>query len=250
MLFYDFEVFKYDWLVVILDMDAQTEHIINDKDKLEQFYMDHQDDIWVGYNTRHYDQYILKGILCGFNPYDISDFIINKGRDGWQYSKLLNKYPFINYDVMPNPPIGLKTLEGFMGNNIKESSVPFDIDRPLTQEELEETIKYCRHDVHQTIQVFMEKYADFDAMFEICKVFNLPLINIGKTEAAITAKVLDCEPTDFKDEFEYYFLPCIKLNKYAYVMDWFKNAPKDCTEEMKKLYQEASDDCLCHPIQA
>lgn len=33
----------------------------------------------------------------------------------------------INYDVMPNPPVGLKTMEGFMGSNIKETEVPFDI---------------------------------------------------------------------------------------------------------------------------
>ena len=26
----DFEVFKYNWLVVILDMDAQQEHIVID----------------------------------------------------------------------------------------------------------------------------------------------------------------------------------------------------------------------------
>lgn len=224
-------------------MDAQKEYVVvNDKDKLEKLYHKYINDIWVGYNSRHYDQYIKKGILCGFDPYDMTNFIIKKKKDGWQYSRQLNKFPFINYDVMPNPPIGLKTLEGFMGSDIKESSISFDIDRKLTPSELEEMIDYCRHDVHETVKVFIEKYADFDAMLEICKVFNLPLINIGKTEAAITAKVLDCEPTDFKDEFDYYFLPCIKLDKYAYVMDWFKNAPKDCTEEMKKLWQEADNE--------
>lgn len=36
MLFYDFEVFKEDWLVVIMDMTNKKEHIIiNDADKLE-----------------------------------------------------------------------------------------------------------------------------------------------------------------------------------------------------------------------
>jgi len=240
MLFYDYEVFKYDWLVVILDMDAQQEHIIvNDKDKLEALYQKNKNNIWVGYNSRSYDQYIKKGILCGFDPKKISDSIIVKKQKGWQYSKLLNKYPFVNYDTMPNPPIGLKTLEGFMGNDIRESSVPFDIDRKLTPEEIQEVIQYCRHDVHETVKVFMERYADFEAMLEICRVFNLPLIDIGKTEAGITAKVLDCEPRNFNDEFEYFFLPCIKLKKYAYVMEWFKNAPEDCTKEMKQKYQDA-----------
>lgn len=46
MVFYDFEVFKYDWLVVILDMDNQKEHvIINNSSELEAFYQEHVNDI-------------------------------------------------------------------------------------------------------------------------------------------------------------------------------------------------------------
>ena len=44
MLFYDFEVFKEDWLVVIMDMTNKKEHIIiNDADKLEAVYNPHVD---------------------------------------------------------------------------------------------------------------------------------------------------------------------------------------------------------------
>lgn len=240
MLFYDFEVFKRDWLVVILDMNANERHIIvNDKDELEQFYKKHANDIWVGYNSRQYDQWILAAILCGFNPKELSDWIIVEDRPAWMYSKLLKSYPIINYDCMPNPPVGLKTLEGFMGNNIKETDVPFDIDRKLTQDEIDETIKYCIHDVEQTIEVFMERESEFDAMWGIVQAFNLPISDIGKTEAAITAKVLDCVKKDFNDEFDYYFLPCIKLDKYKFVEDWFRNAPSDTTKEMKELYDDA-----------
>ena len=46
MIFYDFEVFKYDWLVVILDMDAQKEYtFINAPDLLKAFYEAHKNDI-------------------------------------------------------------------------------------------------------------------------------------------------------------------------------------------------------------
>ena len=39
MLFYDFEVFKYDWLVVVIDMTEKKEHvIINNKEELEALY--------------------------------------------------------------------------------------------------------------------------------------------------------------------------------------------------------------------
>lgn len=231
MIFYDFEVFKYDWLVVCIDVTRKKEYvIINNPDELKALYEANKKDIWVGYNNRHYDQYIMKGILLGMNPKQINDFIVVQGGEGWQFSNAFNKVPMINYDVMPNPPIGLKTLEGFLGSNIKETEVPFDINRPLTQKEIEWTVFYCRHDVEQTIKVFLEKVDDFNAMHEIVKAFKLPLSCIGDSEARITAKVLGCQKKNFDDEFEVEFLPCIRLKKYKYVMDWFKQNLEEIRE--------------------
>ena len=46
MLFYDFEVTKYDWLVVLLDMTNQKEHVsINYPESLEYLYVEHHSDI-------------------------------------------------------------------------------------------------------------------------------------------------------------------------------------------------------------
>ena len=57
MLFYDFEVFSHDWLVVIMDTrNRETTVIVNDPDKLEALYKATQREIWVGFNSRHYDQ--------------------------------------------------------------------------------------------------------------------------------------------------------------------------------------------------
>lgn len=228
MLFYDFEVFKYDWLVVVLDMTAEKEHvIINSPDELKALYDAHRTDIWVGYNSRHYDQYILKAILCGLNPKEMNDWIIVQNNEPWQFSSLLRDIPLNNYDVMPNPPIGLKTLEGFLGSNIKETEVPFNIDRKLTEKEIQQTVFYCRHDVEQTVKVFLQKKADFEAQFGIIKAFNLPLSCIGDTEARITAKVLGCSRGRFEDEFDYFFLPCLRLNKYKCVQDWFEQKKQE-----------------------
>ena len=229
MIFYDFEVFKHDWLAVFIDVTRKTEHvIINDPEALRRLYESNVNDIWVGFNNRHYDQYIMKGVLLGLDPKKINDFIIVTGGEGWQYSRAFNRLPMINYDVMPNPPVGLKTMEGFLGSNIKETEVPFDIDRKLTKQEIEQTVNYCRHDVEETIKVFLEKIDDFNAMWGIVKAFDyIPLSCIGDSEARITAKVLDCVKTDFKDEFEYFFLPCIRLNKYQCVMDWFEQKKQE-----------------------
>ena len=241
MIFYDFEVFKYDWLVVILDMKAQKEHvIINDPQQLNNFYEAHRNDIWCGYNSRNYDQFILRAILLGFDPKEVNDWIIVKDKSGWMYSNLFWQISLNNYDVMPAVPVSLKTMEGMMGNNIKETSVPFDLDRKLTESEIAETVKYCRHDVEQTVEVFLERKSEFDAMIQMCQVFNLPLSYLGKTNAGITAKVLDCTKTDWNDEYDFTIEPFIKLNKYQAVMDWFKNAKQDCIAEMKAEYAKAT----------
>ena len=101
MIFYDFEVFEYDWLVVLLDSKSRSEKVIvNDKDQLEKFYQANKYDIWVGFNNKGYDQYILKGILCDFKPKKISDFIITDGNPGWKFSSLLNRIYSIQYDLM------------------------------------------------------------------------------------------------------------------------------------------------------
>ena len=224
--FYDFEVFKYNWMVVIINPADRTETVIvDDVEKLKEYQAAHQNEIWTGYNNKHYDQYILKSILCGFNPKEVNDFIIRQENPGWKYSSLFRKIRMINYDVATRIDGGLKSLEGFMGNNIKETSVPFDIDRPLTQKEIEETIEYCRHDVEQTIEVFLNRIDEFNTMLYFIRHFNLPLSRVSKTKPLLAAEILggNRKGKSFHDEFNFPILDCIQLKKYKYVANWYKN---------------------------
>ena len=223
MIFYDFEVFKHDWLIVLNEpMKKKETVIVNNPDELKKFYEEHNNDIWIGYNSRHYDQYILKAILCDFNPKDINDYIIVKGEPGWKYSDLFRKIPLNNYDVMTTLH-SLKQLEGFMGVDIKESSVDFTIDRKLTEEEIKETIRYCRHDVENTILVFLKRKEEFDSMMSLIKTFNLPLSYISKTKAQLSAIILDCVKTNRSDEWDIEILNVLDIKKYKEVLDWFKD---------------------------
>lgn len=232
MVFYDFEVFKYDWLVVFIEPDKQQETVIcNDKVKLENYYSKNKNEIWAGFNSRHYDQYILKGILCDFNPKEINDFIIVENKPGWEFSNLLRQFPLNNYDIMANVDRGLKVFEGFMGNSIKESSVPFDIDRKLTKEEIAETIKYCRHDVEQTIEVFIKKISDFQAQIRLLKMFNLPLSSISKTKAQLSSEILEAQKKEYRDEFDISFPDTMRIKKYKAVIDWYKDEKNHCYEK-------------------
>jgi len=226
MIFYDFEVFKHDWLVVLIDLDAKKETvIINDRDQLQRFYDQHKGVIWAGTNRRHYDQYILKAILCGFDPKEVNDWIIVEERPGYRFSSLLRNFPLINYDVMPNPPISLKTLEAFMGHSIKETSVPFDIDRPLTEAELAETVKYCRHDVEETVEVWLRSIEEFNTTMFFVNHFHLGSDCIGKTKAQLAATILggNRKGKTFDDEFKFPILDCVQLDKYKAVASWYKN---------------------------
>ena len=224
--FYDFEVFAHDWLVVVINpIDKSEVVLVNDRDGLARLYEERKGQIFVGYNNAHYDQYIFKGILLGLDPKWISDQIIVKGRKGWSISREFSKLPMINYDTALRIDRGLKVLEAYMGNDIRETTVPFDIDRKLTQSELDEVIYYCRHDVEQTMEVFARRKNEFDAKMDLLKMFGYPLSYLSKTGAQLTALILDArqprQPRD--DEFDLEILPCAQLGPYDWVRKWYLN---------------------------
>ena len=222
--FYDFEVFKFDWLVVIIDpVEKITTKIVNDSEKLKQYFADHEGAIWVGYNNRRYDQFIMKAILLDMNPKEVNDFIIAKHQNGWQFSSLFRQIKMINFDTMLRTDTGLKSLEAFMGNNIHETSVPFNLERKLTQKEIDETFKYCTHDVEQTIEVFLNRKAEFDAAVGLVKIFNLPMDYVGKTGAQRVAKILGGRGQKFDDEFDFPLVPTLQLGRYKNTAQWYRN---------------------------
>ena len=226
MLFYDMEVYFKDWLGVFLDTDSQKEHVIvNDPEYLRRLYEEHKNDIWCGFNINHYDQYIVKAILLEIDPKYVNDRIIEEHIDGWQITHQFRQYPMINYDLFLSRDKGLKTLEGFMGSNIKETDVDFNIRRKLTDEEIEMTIKYCRHDVEEAIKVFMHQINEFHASMGLIKAFpdELSIKDLSRTKPQLSAKIIGCERTHHDDEFEVFVLDCIDLKRYKAAKEFFLN---------------------------
>ena len=230
------EVFKYDNLVVIINpIEKTVTKIVNDPQALKDYFYAHDEEIWIGYNNRRYDQYIMKAILLDMNPKEVNDWIIVDNKPGWQYSSLFNTINMINFDTMLRMDTGLKSLEAFMGNDIRETSVPFDIDRKLTDEEIEQTFFYCNHDVEQTIEVWLARKAEYDAAMGLVKIFNLPLSYMGKTGAQRVAKILGGKGRKFDDEFEFPIVDTLRLKKYRVVRDWYRNPENHDYKKKQKV---------------
>ena len=213
---------------MFLNTSDQSETIIiNDAEKLREFYEENQFEVWTGFNNVRYDQFILKGILLGLNPKRISDFIIQDHKPGWSYTKDFNKLHSIQYDVMNSLDKGLKTYEGFQGLNIKESDVPFNINRKLTEDEIKETVEYCKYDVQQTFNLFLQTSDDFNAHLELvkmaCENTKLNPTLLSRTKVQLGSIILDARVSNHYDEWDFYFPDELEINKYIEVLEWYKN---------------------------
>jgi hypothetical protein len=212
-------------MVVIADYDSgKGKVIIDDLDELRRYYNYFKDDIWIGYNSRQYDQYILKGLLSDMYPHYISKRMIEDGVKGHNVVRKGYQIPLNNFDISTGFH-SLKQLEAFMGSRIEETSVPFDIDRPLTEEEIKEVVEYCKHDVRQTIEVFENKIEEFDSQLALIEAFDLGMSLFTKTKAQLSAFILDAEKKPNRnDEFELSFPDTLRVsNKYQHIVDWYKD---------------------------
>lgn len=219
----DFEVFTYYWLLVAKDVNNNKYHIIeNNPQELLNLYLNNRDAIWCFYNAS-YDVNILKAILLGLNPKTMNDHIIKHNGRPWEIDRrVLTEYPIYAYDVKTVRG-SLKTLEGFLGSDIRETTVPFDLDRPLTHEETKEVIYYCKHDVDQTFEVLKRTKSDFLTHLNLCRAFDISFNNLNKTKASLTAKILGAKKVTRYDEFNISFHKAINIQHYSHIVEWYKN---------------------------
>lgn len=205
---YDCEVFRDDWLVVFKEKETGSYTVIhNDNDSLKECIDD--ETIYVGFNSKHYDTYIIKAICCGYPPQEVkkvNDFIIS-GNQGWECPVLRDVYlNFNNVDIKDDMQMGLslKAIEGHLGVSVKESTVPFDLDRPLTQEELEDTIFYCKHDVDTTEQLIDIRKDYLKNKVQIGRLAGIAGAKaMGMTNAKLTAAMLNASKKPHDDERRY-----------------------------------------------
>lgn len=230
---YDFEVYsKINWFCVTFENyynDDEVITIVNDENSLINFYNLHKNDIFVSYNGRQYDTAIWKSILAKMNIGYVNDQIIKYKKKPYQVVKNINKYQLYDYDAIIKDK-SLKMLEAYMGDDIRETEVDFDIDRELTDNEIEKTIFYNRHDVKELKKVLKETWSDFEGQLDIVELYNVPLKHISKTKVQLASNILGAvQQHTLNDEFDIRFPSTLKLGeKYQHVLEWYKN-PKNWT---------------------
>ena len=207
---YDVECFTYDWLVTLKDKETGVYTCIwNDNEALKMALSD--DCVYVGFNSKHYDSYIIKAIVAGLSNQEVkqvSDYIIDGGQ-GWQCPLLDGIYfRFNNVDIRDDTQQGLslKAIEGHLGMSIKESSIPFDIDRPLTSEEKVETEFYCKHDVDATHELMKIRADYLKTKKNLGKRAGIDEVrSLAATNAKLTAMMLRAERKEWNDGREYVY---------------------------------------------
>ena len=207
---YDCEAFAYDFLVTIKDRETgHKTRIWNDNEAVRACIED--ENVFIGFNSKHYDQFIIKAICCGFSPQEVkevNDYILGGGQ-GWECPMLRDQFfRFHNVDIKDDMQMGLslKAIEGHLGLSVKESTVPFDIDRPLTEEERREVEFYCDHDVDTTDKIVDLRKDYLKNKVNIGRLAGLDAVKaMSMTNAKLTAALLKASKQPHDDEREYQY---------------------------------------------
>lgn len=221
--FFDFEVYPEWWCCVIgrypqddnIPEDIKEDFIVVTSDdpcareNLLQI-MRNRDYVNFGYNIKKYDNIILNGIASGFTPHQLrilNECIIDedaqyKDAEHARISAFAYKRytDFVYQDMLDDNTGSLKEKEACMQLDIRETTVPFDkID--LTQEDKDEIISYCKHDVWASMQFYKLVLKPFIATkLLVGRVFNIPMEECYKsTNAQLSAKALNAEKRKFAD---------------------------------------------------
>lgn len=157
-----------------------------------------------GYNSENYDKILAHGMITNKittpeRAFEVSNAIIKSQDDDNPLFQTLNKLgindyyqsEILMYDLLGDGAFfSLKQLEGFLGMDIVESVVPFDLDRLLTEDEKREVEKYNKADLYGTLERFKQRKNSFKTKMMLVKEFELPINYICKTNAKLTEAIL------------------------------------------------------------
>lgn len=211
IMIYDVEIFKKDDLYVFKDYFTKEVFVINnDLESLRKFYLEYRDSLFIGYNNISYDNNIFRSQLQGKNPYHVSKAVIESDDRALMYKMFdTKKTPLFSMDLYhDNRGFSLKEHAAFLGLNIMETQVDFDLDRELTDDEKVLNVEYCKNDVAATELRFEQNLPMLLAKVVLAAKFGLDKLSLSMTNASLTATILGAiKSEDRGDERDYYELP-------------------------------------------
>jgi hypothetical protein len=201
---YDAEVFPHNWMFGFKIIETQEYiQIWDDFKEIKEFIKEHKENnFFIGFNSKFYDDIIMDTVLAGKNPYEISQKLIH------DREKIYARNSLIKMDIMEGmmPGISLKAIESELGMSIEESHIDFNIDRPLTPNEIEDINRYNKHDLDATEKLLGHRWSNFvKTKLDLINYFNLPSNAIQHTLATMVAKGLGAKKGDFPPRhFQWY----------------------------------------------
>lgn len=183
-------------------------------EELKRFLADITHGVLTGYNSKRFDQIITRCVSLHFTPRQIfiaAMIIVNKVHDIpkemnvtqleiQRISQYVNGYSArwqgaeATQDLYDDADKGLKDFEAAVGMDIRETTVPFG-KMNLTQEDKDEIIFYCKHDVfalHVKYVTVSRPY--INTKLSLGKTYNIPeKVCYESTNAVLAGKVLGAE---------------------------------------------------------
>ena len=241
---FDYEVFKYDWIGIIKCAGENDYFIAHNDSEAANDFMKEKSPLLCGYNSKWYDQFIHRAVLMGLSPEEIkrlNDYIILEDGHGWDYGPIRNsKIWFDCFDLMDDVQMGtsLKHIEAHLGLDIRETSVPFDIDRPLTAQEVEDVITYCKHDVDATENLLDVRHDYLQTKINLgLRAGVTPEKALSCTNAKLTALLLKAEKKEHHDGRDYVFPSTLDMGILPKEVIDFYNTIHDTTIPDSKLFK-------------
>ena len=219
-IFFDFEVTDDEWLFGYMDEQENYNYILNDRQSLINFIeINKEDSIFIGFNNKYYDNYVLKCLWYNIEPSKINYWSIEQGNEPWKLPELQYKKNipgFVTFDVFANvfgTSLGsLKEAEANMGMSIEEMP-SFKID--------EDMIWYNRHDCLATKKLF-EAIGGYTVKQTLFDAYQLPYSLLNKSNPQIGAVMLSTESIVQKKSFKYKKPKCITI-KDSTIVVFFQN---------------------------
>lgn len=247
-------MFWYDWLFVFKHSETGEYTVIhNDSEAIWQFLRENP--VLCGFNNKAYDNFILKAVAADSTPQEtkaLSDYLVEGGQ-GWQHPLMQCNPVFLRaFDIRDDmyEGLSLKACEGHLGMSVVESSVPFDIDRPLTDAELDETIFYCKHDVDATEKLVKLRESYLQTKINLGRRVGISDVKaLSSTNAKLTAMMLGAKRHEWNDGRDYVYPDKLDTSLIPQeILDFFetihdKSIPDDVLFKTKLTYKFGDFPC-------